>query len=97
MLTDAPKQPSDNAIPFVLRRRQFPLNLAFAITINKAQGQTLENTAVYLPTDVFGHGQLYVALSRSTSPSALKVYTLNGSIPKKDGVYTKNVVHRSIL
>ena len=42
-------QPSDNAMPFVLRRRQFPLNLAFAITINKAQCQTLQNTAVYLP------------------------------------------------
>ena len=90
-------QPSDNGMPFVLRRRQFPLTLAFAITINKAQGQTLEKAAVYLPTDVFGHGQLYVALSRPTSPAGLKVYTQNGSINNKQGVYTKNVVYRSVL
>ena len=76
---------------------QFPITLAFAIIINKAQGQTLEKAAIYLSTDVFGHGQLYVALSRPTSPAGLKVYTQNGSINNKQGVYTKNVVYRSAL
>ncbi len=32
------------------------------MTINKAQGQSLEHVGVYLPAPVFAHGQLYVAL-----------------------------------
>jgi hypothetical protein len=49
--------------PFTLQRRQFPLQLAFAMTINKAQGQTMKTVGIYLPKPVFTHGQLYVALS----------------------------------
>jgi hypothetical protein len=43
-------------MPFILRRRQFPLRPAFAMTINKAQGQTLQTVGVYLPKPVFCHG-----------------------------------------
>ncbi len=43
-------------MPFTLRRRQFPLRPAFAMTINKAQGQTLQIVGVYLPKPVFCHG-----------------------------------------
>lgn len=59
--------PPDLDMPFKLRRLQFPVRPAFAITINKAQGQTLEHVGLYLKTPVFVHGQLYVALSRVTS------------------------------
>jgi len=55
----------DSRIPFVIRRRQFPVKLCFAMTINKSQGQTLQNVGLFLPTTVFAHGQLYVALSRA--------------------------------
>jgi hypothetical protein len=42
-------------MPFTLRRWQFPLRSAFAMTINKAQGQTLQTVGVYLPKLVFCH------------------------------------------
>ena len=51
-------------IPF--QRVQFPVQSAFAITIHKSQGQTLNRVLIYLEKPVFQHGQLYVALSRAT-------------------------------
>ncbi|XP_058796683.1 ATP-dependent DNA helicase PIF1-like [Phymastichus coffea] len=52
-----------NEYPFTFKRRQFSVKLAFAMKINKAQGQTFENIAIVLRRDVFNHGQLYVAMS----------------------------------
>jgi len=46
--------------------------LAFAITINKSQGQSLEDVGLYLPRPVFAPGQLYVALSRVGNPDWIK-------------------------
>jgi ATP-dependent DNA helicase PIF1 len=49
--------PSDiERMPFTLRRRQFLVRLAFAMTINKAQGQTLKMVDIFLPKLVFTHG-----------------------------------------
>ncbi|XP_008202508.2 uncharacterized protein LOC103315450 [Nasonia vitripennis] len=48
----------------ILSRRQFPIKIAFTMTINKAQGQTFEKIGIDLRREVFNHGQLYVALSR---------------------------------
>jgi ATP-dependent exoDNAse (exonuclease V) alpha subunit len=46
---------------------QFPLQLAWAVTIHKAQGKTLERVIIDLGNGAFAPGQLYVALSRCKS------------------------------
>ena len=60
-------------MPFSMYRRQFPLRLAYAITINRSQGQTYNDVGIILFAPVFSHGQLYVALSRCTNKQNIKV------------------------
>lgn len=49
--------------PFKFKRLQFPIQSAFVITINKAQGQTLQFCRVNLEAKCFSHRPLYVACS----------------------------------
>lgn len=46
---------------------QYPIRLAWAITIHKSQGKTFENVIIDLGYGAFAHGQVYVALSRCVS------------------------------
>lgn len=50
---------------------QYPIRLAWALTIHKSQGQTYESVSIDLTTAAFAHGQMYVALSRCTSLEGL--------------------------
>ncbi|OWY91319.1 Helitron helicase [Phytophthora megakarya] len=91
---------SDNdasEFPFRLRRKQFPVQPAFAMTINKAQGQTVQYLGLYLATPCFSHGQLYVALSRVSERSRLKALIENAKAEEDGGVYTENIVYRQIF
>ena len=81
--------PSDNTLPFEMSRMQFPLKLAYAMTINKAQGQSLNRVGLYLDNQVFSHGQLYVALSRATSPDRVFVLIPEGGNIAKNIVFTE--------
>ena len=54
-----------NDLPFAFRRLQFSVSMAFAMTINKAQGQSLNVTCSDLTDECFSHGQLYVGMARA--------------------------------
>lgn len=107
-----PMRPSDgNNIPVVFTRTQFPVRPAFAMTINKAQGQTLEGVGIYLPEPVFTHGQLYVAASRVGDPTKCTFFVRvrprplppgapNAAAPTPEYTFsttTKNVVYLDVL
>ena len=82
----------EGELPFILTRKQFPVRLCFAMTINKAQGQSLQNVEIDLRYEVFTHGQLYVALSRATSGRRIKIL-----LPEDADFKTLNVVYPEVL
>jgi ATP-dependent DNA helicase PIF1 len=83
--------PSDTVLPFTLKRRQYPIKVAFGLTINKAQGQSLDIVGINLAgSQVFTHGQAYVAFSRTGDPNKLRV--LSSKIK-----HLKNVVYPEVL
>ena len=89
-------------LPFILRRRQFPVRLSFIMTINKSQGQEFDKVGIYLPAPVFSHGQLYTAFSRAKAASDVKIQIKEtdeqGHLKKKStDVFTKNIVYREIF
>ena len=88
-------QPKEKEFAFEWSRRQFPVRVSFAMTINKSQGQTLQNVGVWLKDPCFGHGQLYVAMSRVGSPKHIKF-----AIKQREGFmenHTSNVVYKEAL
>jgi ATP-dependent DNA helicase PIF1 len=62
-----------------LQRKQIPLCLAYAVTIHKAQGATLDSALIDIGQSTFESGQAYVALSRVRSLDSLYVWDLEVS------------------
>ena len=85
--------PSNETLPIPLRRRQFPVRLAFAMTINKSQGQSVKHVGLDLRSAVFSHGQLYVALSRCTSANRIKILLPENCENRR----TPNFVYKEVL
>ena len=56
-----------------IRRMQFPLTLCYALTNNKAQGQTLSKIAIDQRNDSFSHGHTYVAFGRARNRGSVCV------------------------
>lgn len=71
---------------------QFPIRLAFAMTCNKSQGQTLDRCGLVLTTPCFTHGQLYVALSRVRKEEDLLIFNA-AKIPQ----LANNVVFKKVF
>ena len=82
-----------NQWPFIMKRRQFPIKPCYAMTINKSQGQSLDFVGLYLPTPVFSHGQLYVAISRVTTPEGLKILMIEDTDETLKN-HTRNIVYK---
>lgn len=93
-------------LPFVLPRHAFPVKRAFAMTINKSQGQSLRRVGLLLSKPCFSHGQLYVAFSRCGYPPSGEdgvrvvvrdVQDQQGAFSGLPGIYTRNVVEKEAL
>ena len=75
------------------QRCQFPVRLAFAMTVNKSQGQSLRYVGLNLQSPTFSHGQLYVGLLRCTSGQRIKVLFKPGNTDRK----TQNIVYQEVF
>ena len=83
---------TEDDLPFILSRKQFPICLCFAMTVNKSQGQSFCIMRIDLCTPAFCHGQLYVALSRITN-----IDGLSALLPANGPSTTENIVYPEAL
>lgn len=90
------KAPIDRRSPIEMMRRQFPLQVCYAMSIHKSQGQTISRVGVDLRSDVFSHGQLYVALGRVQSRDDIKILTHTARI-SNNRFMANNIVYPQLL
>ena len=81
---------------FELLRTQFPLRLAYCMTINKSQGQELQRCLLDLRSPPFSHGHLYVALSRVRHVKDIAIFTEEENM-KNGVIITENIVYKQLL
>ncbi|CDF39734.1 unnamed protein product [Chondrus crispus] len=88
-----PCGPGDDNFPISgFTRTQFPIRTCFALTTDKAQGQSFGGRiGLDLRDHCFSHGQLYVALSRTTHPSNVTILT------QESDATTRNLVYPEVI
>jgi len=86
--------PNTDILPVPLKRLQFSVRLAFAMTINKSQGQSVEHIGINLQISVFLYGQLHVAFSRCTLALNISVLLPEQSWKSRR---TLNVVYKEVF
>ena len=92
-----------SSFPVPFKRTQFPVLGAFYLTINRAQGQTLLRSGMFLDRSVLSHGHLYVGFGRCGDPRNFFVYANQSEFENlKDNldgtkVYTKNVIYPELM
>ena len=101
LLPRIPMSYEGKQFPFELKRLQFPIKIAFALTINRSQGQSVSKCGILLPKNVLTHGQIYFAFSRCGNPRNIYVWAEQSQFEKynlkNDKTYMKNVVYNEII
>ena len=88
---------------FQLTRMQFPLRLAYAMTFNKSQSQTLDRVLIDVTGPPFSHGQFYVAMSRVRDCQKIALYVReeqlleNAETPTGSMATVTNIVYQDVL
>ena len=90
---------SGSSCDVIGQRNQYPLKLAWGITVHKSQGQTLQAAYVHSGRE-FVAGQLYVAASRVSSPEGLSILQFNPACLIKQITelltFTRKLVYQSL-
>ena len=87
---------------FKMMRTQFPLRLAYAITINRSQGQTTSRTVLDIHDQPFMHGQCYVAMSRVRHYNDIMIFCKDSDVFALEGEHMcgpiiHNVVYNDLI
>jgi ATP-dependent DNA helicase PIF1 len=77
---------SHNGNSFQITRTQFPLRLAYAMTINKSQSQTLGKVLLDSTEPSFAHGHTYVALSRIRDVNNIRILIGSDKLHDHNGI-----------
>ena len=77
-------------VSILWKRRQFPVYPAFTFTLNKSQSQTIfGKLAIYLWSQCFSHGQLYVARTRASHPDHVKYFIKSREVGVRNVLITQ--------
>jgi ATP-dependent exoDNAse (exonuclease V) alpha subunit len=78
-------------------RQQLPIQNAFALTIHKTQGLSLNHISVSLDNTIFGPGQAYTALSRARTWEGVEIIDLNWDAFLTDQEATKEYERLALI
>ena len=78
-------------------RMQFPLQLCYAITLNKSQGQTLKCVGIDLRDDSFSHGHTYVGFGRVRNRGSIMILVRDHRVNDANEAFVVNVVYGTLV